>query len=109
MAGAQRPADQTKTQWHNIVAVGAGFAQLGKGSLEEHTFSYKASSAPANMITSSKFPNGKKTVEHTARQLVIELRADRICVLDHSSNGEQSYAAEPPANEQAPEEGPAFL
>jgi single-strand DNA-binding protein len=49
-------------------------------------------------------PNGKKVIEHVIPQLIVELRADSIRILDRSnSNGAQSDAAEPPADEQPPE------
>jgi single-strand DNA-binding protein len=42
-------------------------------------------------------PSGKKTIEHVIQQLVVELKADTIRILDRSnSNAEPSDAAEPP-------------
>ncbi len=46
-------------------------------------------------------PTGKKTIEQVIPQLVVELKADTVRVLDRStSNGEQSDDAEPPFNNE---------
>jgi hypothetical protein len=46
-------------------------------------------------------PNGKKTIEHTIKQLVVELKADTIRILDRSkSTGD---AADAPTDNEAPE------
>jgi single-strand DNA-binding protein len=48
-----------------------------------------------------KVPNGKKTIEHTIKQLVVELKADTIRILDRpKSNGDTTDA---PSDNKAPE------
>ena len=83
-----------KTQWHNVVAYGNGFAQLasrlGKGT---HVF------VQGELITREydrtiQVPNGKKTIEHVIQQLAVELKADIIRLLDRPSN---AGASETPA------------
>jgi single-stranded DNA-binding protein len=49
-----------------------------------------------------KVPNGKKVIEHVMKQLVVELKADTIRILDRSSNGERE-AAEPQTAESETE------
>ena len=90
---------QQKTQWHNVVAFGKGYGQLaerlGKGA---HVF-VQGELTTREYDRVIKVPPAKgKTIEHTIQQLVVELRADTIRILDRSGgNGEQGDAAEPPA------------
>ena len=97
---------QQKTQWHNVVAFGKGFAQLaerlGKGA---HVF-VQGELTTREYDRVIKVPTAKgKTIEHTIQQLVVELRADTIRILDRSAaNGEQTDAAEPQP-EEVPDQG----
>ncbi|MGH9436515.1 MAG: single-stranded DNA-binding protein [Terriglobia bacterium] len=85
-----------KTQWHNVVAFGKGFAQLADRLVKgAHVF------VQGELITREyertiEVPAGKgKKIEHKIRQLVVEIKADTIRPLDRSdSNGEQSDTAE---------------
>jgi single-strand DNA-binding protein len=92
---------QQKTQWHNVVAFGKSFAQitdrLSKGA---HVF-VQGELTTREYDRTIKIPLGKgKMVEHTIPQLVVELKADTIRILDRSSaTNDQSDAAEPPIDE----------
>ena len=92
---------QQKTQWHTVVAFGKSLAQIADRLIKgAHVF------VQGELITREydrniKVPAGKgKTFEHTIRQLVVELKADTIRILDRSSaTDERSDAAEPPIDE----------
>jgi hypothetical protein len=56
--------------------------------------SYRANFTTREYDRTIKVPNGKKVIEHVMKQLVVELKADTIRILDQSSNGERD-AAEP--------------
>lgn len=94
-----------KTQWHNVVAFGKGFApvaeRLTKGA---HVF-VQGELNTREYDRTIKVQTGKaKASEHVIQQLVVELKADTVRVLDRSNaNGELSDAAEPPVEEGAPE------
>jgi single stranded DNA-binding protein len=86
-----------KTQWHSIVAFGKGFEQLTPRLVKgAHVFA-QGELATREYDRTIQIPNGKKTIEHVIQQLVVELKADTIRLLDRSnSNAEPSDAAEPP-------------
>ena len=46
--------------------------------------------------------SGKKSIEHVIQQLVVELKADTVRVLDRSSNGEQVSANEAANEDEVP-------
>ena len=83
-----------KTQWHNVVAFGQGFAQtaarLTKGT---HVF-VQGELTTREYDRTIQVPNGKKTIEHVIQQLVVELKADTIRVLDRSAVAEMPAASQ---------------
>jgi single-strand DNA-binding protein len=83
-----------KTQWHNVIAYGNGFAQLAsrlnKGT---HVF-VQGELTTREYDRTIQVPTGKKTIEHVIQQLAVELKADTIRLLDRTSN---SGASETPA------------
>jgi single stranded DNA-binding protein len=87
-----------KTQWHNVAAFGKGFAQLADRLVNGAHVFVQGELTTREYDRLIKVPTAKgKTIEHTIQQLVVELKADTIRILDRSSyNGEQSDAAEPP-------------
>ena len=84
-----------------MVAFGAAFVQLSdrlaKGA---HVF-VQGELNTREYDRTIKVPNGKKTIEHSIRQLVVELRADTIRLLDRASAVDQP--ADASANEETPE------
>ncbi len=91
-----------KTQWHNVVAFGKGFeqmtARLVKGA---HVF-VQGELSTREYDRTIKVPGGKKPIEHVIQQLVVELKADTIRLLDRShSSGDFNDAAEPPIEDEA--------
>jgi single-strand DNA-binding protein len=93
---------QEKTQWHNVVAFGNGFSvlaeRLRKGT---HVF-VQGELTTREYDRTIKVGNGKKPIEHVIQQLVVELKADTIRILDRTAKSEPSVAAEPPAAEEVP-------
>jgi single-strand DNA-binding protein len=91
-----------KTQWHNVVAFGQGFQQLA-ARLDKGTHVFVQGELNTREYDRTiKIPNGKKPIEHVIQQLVVELKADIIRVLDRNSSSEQSAAAAPPASDEVP-------
>ena len=92
---------QQKTQWHNVVAFGKSFAQVADRLVKgAHAF-VQGELATGEYDRTVRVPVGKdKTVEHTIPQLVVELKADTIRILNRSTgSGEQSEASEPAVDE----------
>lgn len=85
---------KNKTQWHNVIGFGAGFAQMTERLVQGAHVFVQSELSTREYDRVIQVPNGKKAIEHSVRQLVVELRADTIRVLDCSSSGEQSDAAE---------------
>ena len=92
---------QQKTQWHNLIAFGKSFAQvtdrLVKGA---HVF-VQGELTTREYDRTIKVPAARgNTIERTVPQLVVELKADTIRILDRSTaTSEQSDPAEPPIDE----------
>ena len=81
-----------KTQWHNVVAFGNGFAQLAcRLSKGTHVFA-QGELTTREYDRTIQVPNGKKTIEHVIQQLAVELKAERIRLRDRSSNSAASEA-----------------
>jgi len=89
---------QDKTQWHNVVAFSKSFAQMTDRLLKgAHVFVQGELTTREYDRTIEVLVPKDKTIKHTIRQLVVELRVDTIRILDRSSaTGAQSDAAEPP-------------
>jgi single-strand DNA-binding protein len=94
-----------KTQWHNVVAFGKGFAQLADRLVKGAHVLVQGELSAREYDRTIKVLNGEgKSTEHTIQQLVVELRADTIRLLDRScASCTPSDAAEPPAEAAAPE------
>jgi single-strand DNA-binding protein len=91
-----------KTQWHNVVAFGQGFQQLA-ARLDKGTHVLVQGELNTREYDRTiKIQNGKKPIEHVIQQLVVELKADIIRVLDRNSSSEQSAAVAPPASDEVP-------
>ena len=81
-----------KTQWHNVIGYGQGFAQiaprLAKGA---HVF-VQGELTTREYDRTIQVPSGKKMIEHVIQQLAVELKADIIRLLDRTSNSGASDA-----------------
>lgn len=91
---------KSKTQWHTVVAYGSSFeavaARLTKGA---HVF-VQGELTTREYERTIQVPNGKKVLEHSLQQLVVELKADTVRLLDRQS--EINDAIEPPIEDQVP-------
>jgi single-strand DNA-binding protein len=101
---AENDTWREKTQCHNVVAFGAAFAQmadrLAKGA---HVF-VQGELNTGEYDRTTKVANGKDVIEHVVSQLVVELKAETIRILDRSKdNNKTSEVAESSSSEQAPE------
>jgi single-strand DNA-binding protein len=90
-----------KTQWHNVVGLGKGFeavaARLIKGA---HVF-VQGELSTREYDRTITVPVGKgKSIEHVIQQLVVELRAETIRILDRSIGGSEQNNATKPANDE---------
>jgi single-strand DNA-binding protein len=83
-----------KTQWHNVVAFGKGFAQFADRLIKGAHVFVQGELTTREYDRTIKVANGKgKTIEHTVQQLAVELKADTIRLLDRSgASGEQTEA-----------------
>ena len=83
-----------KTQWHTVVAFGPVFAhtaaRLAKGT---HVF-VQGELTTREYDRTIQVPNGKTTIQHVIQQLVVELKADTIRVLDRSGGAETAAASQ---------------
>jgi len=83
-----------KTQWHNVVAYGTGFAQLASRlSRGTHVF-VQGELTTREYDRTIQVPSGNKTIEHVIQQLTVELKAESIRLLDRTTsatpeNGDQ--------------------
>ena len=93
---------QERTQWHQVVGFGDGFAKLAERLAKGAHVFVQGELTTREYDRIIKVPNGKKVIEHQMKQLVVELKADTIRILDRSSNGERE-AAEPQTAESETE------
>jgi single-strand DNA-binding protein len=91
-----------KTQWHNVRAFGQGFAQIAPRLLKGTHVLVQGELSTREYDRTITVPNGKKSIEHVIQQLVVELKADTIRVLDRAGAAELSEMAEQPADEAVP-------
>jgi single-strand DNA-binding protein len=91
-----------KTQWHNVVLFGQGFAQLTPRLLKGTHVFVQGELSTREYDRTVTVPNGKKSIEHVIRQLAVELKADTVRILDRTGNTDPGAAAQPPAEEDVP-------
>ena len=92
---------QQKTQWHNVAAFGKSFAQMTDRLVKGAHVFVQGELTTREYDRTIKVPAAKgKAIEHTIPQLVVELKADTIRMLDRSNaTDERSDDAEPPIEE----------
>jgi single-strand DNA-binding protein len=91
-----------RTQWHSVVAFGQGFAQLAPRLLKGIHIFVQGELTTREYDRTIAVPNGKKSIEHVIRQLVVELKADTVRILDRTDRSEASEAPQQPAEDDAP-------
>jgi len=91
-----------KSQWHNVVAFGPGFQQLA-ARLDKGTHVFVQGELTTREYDRTiKIANGEKPIEHVIQQLVVELKADTIRVLDRNGNSEPSEATRTVTEDDVP-------
>ena len=94
---------QEKTQWHQVVGFGDGFGKLAERLVSGAHVFIQGELTTREYDRTIKVQNGKKPIDHVIKQLVVELKADTIRILDRSSNGKreaaESQTAEPETQE----------
>jgi single-strand DNA-binding protein len=90
---------QEKTQWHNVVAFGKGFEQMTPRLVKGAHVFVQGELNTREYDRIIKVPSGKKTIEHTIKQLIVELKADTIRILDRSQANEEQSDADAPSVE----------
>jgi single-strand DNA-binding protein len=91
-----------KTQWHTVLGFGQGFAQsasrLVKGA---HVF-VQGELTTREYDRTITVPVGEKTVEHVIQQVVVELKAETIRILDRGGNTASAQPADLLDDEDVP-------
>ena len=91
---------------HNSVAqyrrVGNGFAQLASRlSKGAHVF-VQGELTTREYNRTIQVPSGKKTIEHVIQQLVVELKADTVRLLERSSSAQPASESELTDHDEVP-------
>jgi single-strand DNA-binding protein len=90
---------QEKSQWHQVVCFGPSFEAMSSRLVKGALVFVQGQLSTHEYDRTMKVPaGGKKVIEHVIKQLVVELKADTIRVLDRSANTDQD-AAEPEPTE----------
>jgi single-strand DNA-binding protein len=91
-----------KTQWHNVVAFGTGFAELSRRLAKGTHVFVQGELNTREYDRTIQIATGKKTTDHVVKQLAVELKADTIRILDRSSADADANDAPEPAETEAP-------
>lgn len=95
---------QDKTQWHNVVAFGKNFAYVAERLVKGAQVFVQGELATREYQRTIEVPNGNKTIEHSVPQLVVELKADTIRLLDRSNTAvDENDVAESLVDEEVPD------
>ena len=90
---------QEKSQWHQVVCFGETFEAMTPRLVKGAQVFVQGQLATHNYDRTIKVPAGNgKVIEHVIKQLVVEVKADTIRVLDRSVNPDND-AAEPEPTE----------
>ncbi|MGC2660727.1 MAG: single-stranded DNA-binding protein [Bryobacteraceae bacterium] len=87
-----------KTQWHNVIAFGQGFARLTSRLSKGTLVFVQGELATREYERTISVP--------VIQQLAVELKADTIRILDRSGNSDPSELTEAAAEDEVPLRGP---
>jgi len=90
---------QEATEWCQVVAWGKGFEQMTPRLVKGAHVFVQGELNTREYDRIIKVPSGKKTIEHTIKQLIVELKADTIRILDRSQANEEQSDADAPSVE----------
>jgi single-strand DNA-binding protein len=93
---------KNKTQWHTVCGFGQGFAQMTPRLLKGTLVFVQGELSTREYERAIRIPTGRRSIEHVIQQIAVELKAETIRILDRAGNSDQSDAAEPAAEEEAP-------
>jgi single-strand DNA-binding protein len=85
---------QAKSQWHQVVCFGSNFEAMSSRLVKGALVFVQGQLTTHEYGCTIKVPAGKKVIDHVVKQLVVELKADTIRILDRSTNTDHD-AAEP--------------
>jgi single-stranded DNA-binding protein len=88
-----------KTQWHNVVLFGQGFAQLAPRLVKGAHVFVQGELMTREYDRTIMVPNGKESIEHVIQQLAVELKAETVRMLDRTANAESGSPAQPAVDE----------
>ena len=91
-----------RTQWHNVLAFGHGFAQMASRLVKGTHVFVQGELTTREYDRTVSVPSGKKSVERVIQQLAVELKADTIRILDRKPNSESNDATEELAEDDVP-------
>ena len=91
-----------KTQWHDVRAFGNAFSKIAERLVKGCLVYVQGELVTREYDRTIKVPNGKKTIEHTIKRLVVELKADTIRILDRSKS---NATRRPPSETRPPNRG----
>lgn len=91
-----------KTQWHNVLVFGQGFAQMASRLVKGTHVFVQGELTTREYDRTITVPNGKKSIEYVIQQLAIDLKADTIRILDRTGNSESSEATQIVAENDVP-------
>jgi single-strand DNA-binding protein len=87
-----------KTQWHNVVAYGKGFEPIAERLVKGTLVFDQGELTTREYDRTIRVTVGEKPVDHVIQQLVVELKADAVRVLDRSSNSQSDADQTLPQN-----------
>jgi len=91
-----------RTQWHNVLAFGHGFAQMGSRHVKGAHVFVQGELTTREYDRTVSVPSGKKSIERVIQQLAVELKADTIRILDRNANSESNDATQELAEDDVP-------
>jgi single-strand DNA-binding protein len=88
---------QEKSQWHQVVCFGSNFEAMSSRLVKGALVFVQGQLTTHEYDRTIKVPAGKKVIDHVVKQLVVELKADTIRVLDRSANTDHDAVEPEPA------------
>lgn len=93
---------KNRTQWHNVVLFGSGFAQLTPRLVKGAQVFVQGELTTREYDRTVSVPSGKKSIEHVIQQLAVELKADMVRIPDRAGNSDSGSAAESVTDDDVP-------
>jgi single-strand DNA-binding protein len=93
---------KNKTQWHTVVGFRQGFAQIAPRLIKGTQVFVQGELTTREYDRTIQVPNGKNTIDHVIQQIVVELKADTVRILNRAANAELGTASDAADQEQVP-------